>query len=92
MYLDDYLENGSDGVVENYNKPHEHRPNSGHFKTGEKNLRCKRTAVYDLNFKKLGEFESGKLAGEFIGATQSRVSQCCIRGEICKKLYYVKYV
>ena len=67
-------------------------PNSNTFKKGQIGLRRKKVMMFDLNWKLIREFESAKLAGDYVGVTGGTIQFACInyKKATCKK-YKWKY-
>lgn len=57
------------------------KPNSGSFKKGQKGRQSKLVLMYDLDWKFIKEFESAKLAGEFIGVTGGAIQFACLKSK-----------
>jgi len=57
------------------------KSNSGSFKKGQKGLQSKDVMMYDLEWNFIREFESAKVAGEYIGVTGGAIQHACLKSK-----------
>jgi len=57
------------------------KTNSGNFIIGQKSIRSKKVLMYDLEWNFIKEFDSAKLAAEYIGVTGGAIQYACLKSK-----------